>query len=386
MEQGALRLARRERCLDGVPVHLPVLGVARLLCESSGRRERGRSREHLGDVPALPADRLHDRRRAMPPAVLSLLLAKWQPDADRRAHDIDVRLREPRYRRSHVRPAVHQHWSSHVGRVARVSAPPARETRDGASGRGHRDPRIDPDGNRRIHAALPREQLRVHAVGPGGDGRPRGVRRRSLGRRDARDDPSILDRDASAPGPIRARAGFGAVGPPANGAPFVQEQITSDRTAVGGTRGCEGGLPMETECRTHTLVADVALFAEGQVLLVRYRDMAKYDNESGWFLPDDELEYLEHPERAGTRILKEQLGFLALKPRLDHIESINGNSAAWHMSFHNRLDLDRMPPLKPSNALAKTEWFELRKLPVRNEVAHHGWALHVLETIAKGQT
>ena len=54
---------------------------------------------------------------------------------------------------------------------------------------------------------------------------------------------------------------------------------------------------METECRIHTLVADVALFAEGQVLLVRYRDMAKYDNESGWFLPDDELNYLEHPER-----------------------------------------------------------------------------------------
>jgi len=143
---------------------------------------------------------------------------------------------------------------------------------------------------------------------------------------------------------------------------------------------------LETECRTHTLVADVALFAEGHVLLVRYRDMAKYDNESGWFLPDDELEYLEHPERAGTRIMKEQLGLLAPKPRLDHIESFKGNSGAWHMSFHNKVDLDQMPPLKPSNALAETEWFELRKLPVRNEVAHHGWALHVLETIAKGQT
>src|SRR5437867_11451418 len=26
------------------------------------------------------------------------------------------------------------------------------------------------------------------------------------------------------------------------------------------------------------------------------------------------------------------------------------------------------------------------QLPVRDEVAHHGWALHVLETMAKGQT
>jgi len=143
---------------------------------------------------------------------------------------------------------------------------------------------------------------------------------------------------------------------------------------------------LETECRTHTLVADVALVAEGQVLLVRYRDMAKYDNESGWFLPDDELTYLEHPERAGTRILNEQLGLPGLKPRLDHIESFKGNSDAWHMSFHNKLDLDRMPRLRAANALAEAQWFERRKLPVRKEVAHHGWALHVLGTMAKGRT
>jgi len=143
---------------------------------------------------------------------------------------------------------------------------------------------------------------------------------------------------------------------------------------------------MDAECRTHTLVADVALFVEGHVLLVRYRDMAKYDNESGWFLPDDELNYLEHPEGAGTRILKEQLGLTGLKPRLDHIESFKGNSGAWHMSFHNKVDLDRVARLKPSNGLAEAEWFELKKLPARAEVAHHGWALHVLETMAKGRS
>ena len=47
------------------------------------------------------------------------------------------------------------------------------------------------------------------------------------------------------------------------------------------TRDCGEHLSLETECRIHTLVADGALFAEGQVLLVRYRDMVKYDNESG---------------------------------------------------------------------------------------------------------
>jgi ADP-ribose pyrophosphatase YjhB (NUDIX family) len=140
------------------------------------------------------------------------------------------------------------------------------------------------------------------------------------------------------------------------------------------------------ECRAHTLVADVALFADGQVLLVRYRDLAKYDNESGWFLPDDELKYLEHPERAGARILKEQLGLSSVKPRLDHIESFKGKSGAWHMSFHNKLELSRMPRLKPSDALAETEWFARTKLPPRSDVAHHGWALHVLETIGKGRS
>ena len=143
---------------------------------------------------------------------------------------------------------------------------------------------------------------------------------------------------------------------------------------------------MEAECRAHTLVADVAIFADDQVLLVRYGDMAKYDNQSGWFLPDDELKYLEHPERAGARILEEQLGLSRQKPRLDHIESFKGDSGTWHMSFHNKLALDRMPRLKPSHALAEAKWFEVRKLPPRSEVAHHGWALHVLETMETGHS
>jgi len=143
---------------------------------------------------------------------------------------------------------------------------------------------------------------------------------------------------------------------------------------------------MEDECRIHTLVADVAMFADGQVLLVRYADTAKYDNQSGWFLPDDELKYLEHPERAGSRILEEQLGLTRLKPRLDHIESFKGNSGAWHMAFHNKLELGRMPRLNPSNDLAEAKWFDRGELPPGNEVAHHGWALHILETIAKSRS
>jgi ADP-ribose pyrophosphatase YjhB (NUDIX family) len=132
------------------------------------------------------------------------------------------------------------------------------------------------------------------------------------------------------------------------------------------------------------LVADVAIISEGQVLLVRYRDSAKYDYETGWFLPDDELQYLEHPERAGTRILREQLGLSGVKTRLVHIESFKGNSGAWHMSFHSKAELERKPHVRPSTELAVAEWFELRKLPPRDEVAHHGWARHTLETMTKG--
>src|SRR6266567_4318805 len=55
------------------------------------------------------------------------------------------------------------------------------------------------------------------------------------------------------------------------------------------------------ECM-HSLVCDLGVLAEGSVLLVRYRDMAKYDGEAGWFLPDDVLHHLEHPGRAAERI------------------------------------------------------------------------------------
>src|SRR5205085_221376 len=56
------------------------------------------------------------------------------------------------------------------------------------------------------------------------------------------------------------------------------------------------------------LVADVAVVAEGEVLLVRYANTAKYDGQTGWFLPDDFLAHLEHPDDAARRIVREQTG------------------------------------------------------------------------------
>jgi ADP-ribose pyrophosphatase YjhB (NUDIX family) len=132
------------------------------------------------------------------------------------------------------------------------------------------------------------------------------------------------------------------------------------------------------ECRVHKLVADVALRAEGRVLLVRYRDTSKYDRQTGWFLPDDFLEHGEHPDAAAARIVREQAGVEPPELRLAEIESFA--DGAWHLVFHYRGDLDSIPALEPGENVAASEWFALDALPDPAEVGHRGWAL---ETVAK---
>ena len=99
------------------------------------------------------------------------------------------------------------------------------------------------------------------------------------------------------------------------------------------------------------LVADVALFAGDRILLVRYRDVRKFDGETGWFLPDDYLRRLEHPEDAAKRILREQLGLEAPRLRLGLIESFEGNGA-WHLIFHYEGHADGEAQLAPGENTA----------------------------------
>jgi ADP-ribose pyrophosphatase YjhB (NUDIX family) len=132
------------------------------------------------------------------------------------------------------------------------------------------------------------------------------------------------------------------------------------------------------ECQ-HSLISDVAVFSGDRVLLVKYRDMDAYDNEAGWFLPDDALRHLEHPTRAAKRIAKEQLGVELGDIRLDHVESFKGNDGSWHMAFHHAANLQG--ELQPAADVASAQWFALGSLPPRAEVAHHGWALTVLRRI-----
>ncbi len=137
------------------------------------------------------------------------------------------------------------------------------------------------------------------------------------------------------------------------------------------------------DCKLHKLVVDVALLAEEKILLVKYRETNKYDHQAGWFLPDDAMAHLEHPDQAAKRILKEQLNLSVSNLSLNHIESFKGNDGSWHLVFHYMAKLDKIPMLTPSNDLEAAEWFALDKLPPRNEVAHHGWALGIIKTITQ---
>ncbi len=141
---------------------------------------------------------------------------------------------------------------------------------------------------------------------------------------------------------------------------------------------------METDCTVHKLIADMAVFARDRVLLVKYKDVSRYDGQRGWFLPDDFIHYAEHPGDAAKRIAKEQGGLDIPEVRLSHIESF-GNGA-WHLTFHYRADVKRAVRISTTKTLAAAEWFELANLPELSDVAHHGWALDVLRTMTGPRT
>ncbi len=135
------------------------------------------------------------------------------------------------------------------------------------------------------------------------------------------------------------------------------------------------------ECKAHKLVADIAVISEGHILMVQYRDTTRYDGQTGWFLPDDFLENLEHPDDAAVRIGKSQLGLDVSSARLGFIESFG--DGAWHLIFHYRADPVRKPAVRKGDNVVAMEWFDLRSLPPPAEVAHHGWCLDTVERLLK---
>jgi len=138
------------------------------------------------------------------------------------------------------------------------------------------------------------------------------------------------------------------------------------------------------ECKVHKLVADILVLAEGRVLLVRYKDIRKYDGQEGWFLPDDYLVYAEHPLDAAKRVLREQVGLDIGGIALSYIESFGGEDGGlWHLVFHHKTELDKIPRVVPLTNVRAAEWFPLDNLPDRPSVAHQGWAIDVIGEILK---
>jgi ADP-ribose pyrophosphatase YjhB (NUDIX family) len=127
------------------------------------------------------------------------------------------------------------------------------------------------------------------------------------------------------------------------------------------------------------LVADVALFADGQVLLVRYRDVRRYDGQRGWFVPDDYLTHLEPPADAARRIAREQAGIELDSGQLKLVDVESFGNAAWHLVFHFAVELDALPALVPGENLADQRWFSHAEMPAAEETAHEGWTLEIVE-------
>jgi len=136
---------------------------------------------------------------------------------------------------------------------------------------------------------------------------------------------------------------------------------------------------------TVKLVADIALLFQNKVLLVKYTDTNKYDHQKGWFLPDDLINFNEHPEDAAKRIAIDQLGITLEGQRLDYMESFTGGDKSWHLIFHYVSLLEIIPAVSLNENVAKAEWFDLDKLPDDKEIAHHGWARYILEEIKKNK-
>lgn len=129
------------------------------------------------------------------------------------------------------------------------------------------------------------------------------------------------------------------------------------------------------ECDKHTLVSHVAVLHHSSALLVKYD--SGHDEQPGWFLPNDSLHHLEHPEEAAKRVLKQHLGIGEATLKLVEIESFVGNNETWHLIF-DYLAFPRTMKLSLGPVVKEAKWFEIDSLPTAREFAHHGWGRSVL--------
>ena len=137
------------------------------------------------------------------------------------------------------------------------------------------------------------------------------------------------------------------------------------------------------ECKDHSLIVHVAVLHHDSALLVKYRDPSSFDDQTGWFLPNDSLKHAEHPDVGARRVLKEQLGIDNVSCSLSQIESFVGDNGSWHIVFDYVAIPNSKQLSKTESNLSKAEWFQIHKLPDAKEFAHNGWGRVVLVKLAK---
>ncbi len=142
---------------------------------------------------------------------------------------------------------------------------------------------------------------------------------------------------------------------------------------------------LRSACKDHTLVSHVAVLHGNSALIVKYRDPSQYDGQTGWFLPNDSLRHVEHPEEGAKRVLREQLGIQKVSLELVQMESFVGDNGSWHLIFDFKADAPEAT-LSLSKEIAQAKWVEVDKLPPNSEFAHGGWGRGVLLRVAKTRT
>jgi ADP-ribose pyrophosphatase YjhB (NUDIX family) len=126
----------------------------------------------------------------------------------------------------------------------------------------------------------------------------------------------------------------------------------------------------------------VAVLHHNSALLVKYGDSSQYDNRPGWFLPNDALRHVEHPETAVKRILGEQVGIENATLKLVEVESFIGDNKSWHLIF-DYLAFPTSMKITKADGVSDAKWFEMDELPRPDEFAHKGWGRAVLLKHAK---
>jgi ADP-ribose pyrophosphatase YjhB (NUDIX family) len=128
-------------------------------------------------------------------------------------------------------------------------------------------------------------------------------------------------------------------------------------------------------CDEHTIVSHVAVLHGGRALLVKYG--WAHDDQPGWFLPNDGLNNVEHPEQGAKRILKDHLGISDASLSLFDVESFIGNNKSWHLIFDYVASVPTENYTKSKDVL-EAAWFEVDKLPPVEDFAHNGWGRAIL--------